>query len=233
MIINIYDNKFNINDKVSWKCTIGSKNNEAIATINDYTKNNELIFKCDYYTEYREQLYFSMTSQKSRQLKQGLAFSEKQNAYFILTENDECVGKIIFKNSKIKGHLLLSYPYNVFYYKNRIYEFWEIGFGNEGYYFVVYENNKIIGIIEYCRPSSNDVPRYIIYLLEERLELLHLIPYWYIKSDYSRCDGNRHSNVRPASIWTPYKEIRDKFDPRFIEYVKSLENDRQSENDLC
>lgn len=184
---------------------------EKVCVLYDKIQGNELMFEHNYSSGLIEKTYFSLFSSLSKELKKGMSFSQKISSYFILDVNNNCIGKITHKIYKLKNHKLTNFTTIIFQYKNVEYEIFKVGFRQEGQYYIVYENDINVAII--------DILHYRVYSIDDRYELLHIIMYHYLNEVY----GKVEPPSTYATLWTPYQEIRDKFNPEFIKQVKMAE----------
>lgn len=197
---------------------VSDRGEEKICVMKDMIEGNEQIFEHHYVDGNVEKTYFSLTSELSKQLRKGLTLFQGANAHFVLDENNQCIGRVFLKSNKLKKHLILTYNSEIFQYKNNEYESCEIGFRRDGQYYVVYENGVNIAVIENVYYLSSNLC-YKIYSTKEAPELLHLAATYFLDRIYS---PRKHpSDV--GSLWTPYKEIREKFNPEFINTVKMMD----------
>lgn len=197
---------------------VSDRGEEKICVMKDMIEGNEQIFEHHYSDGRIEKTYFSLLSPLSRQLRKGLTLFQSPAAHFVLDENNQCIGRVFLKSNKLKEHKRLTYNSEIFQYKNNEYESCEIGFRRDGQYYVIYENGVNIAIIENVYYYSSNLS-YKIYSTKEAPELLHLVATYFLDRIYSP----RRVPSDVGSLWTPYKEIRDLYNPNFIPYVKLLE----------
>lgn len=222
MIINVYkglDKDTKEFKGHTFSCyRVSDRGEEKICVMKDMIEDNEQIFEHHYSDGSVEKTYFSLTSSLSRQLRKGLTWFQAPNAHFVLDENNQCIGRMFLKDNKLKTHKMLTYYSEIFQYKDKEYESCEIGFRFAGQYYVIFENGVNVAVIENVIYKPTNLC-YKIYSTKEAPELLHLIAMYFLDKVYS---PRKHpSDV--GSLWTPYKEIRELYDPNFIPYVKSLE----------
>ena len=231
MIIKIYagndrnqykDSLIRTNEVSGFVCyRLSDRGEEYLCSVKNCIEDNEQILEVTHLDGSVEKDYFSLLSPLSRQLRKGLTLFQSPAAHFVLDENNQCIGRVFLKSNKLKEHKRLTYNSEIFQYKNNEYESCEIGFRRDGQYYVIYENGVNIAIIENVYYYSSNLS-YKIYSTKEAPELLHLVATYFLDRIYSP----RRVPSDVGSLLTPYKEIRELYNPNFIPYVKSLDGVR-------
>ena len=195
---------------------------EKICVLTDCIERNEQIIRYNF-ADRTETLYFSLTSQKGKELQKGINVLQRPTTYFILDNTDAQIGKIYIKSNKLKNHLLITYYSIIFEYCDNKYEVWEIGFGSEGQYYVIYDDNdELIAVMEHIDAKNYGDAVYRLYTTkDDAIELIFLASYWYLNKDY--CYICQDHETSPFAMITPYKEIKSKYDPDFIMLIKAMD----------
>lgn len=247
MIIKVYagndrnqykDSLIRTNEVSGFVCyRLSDRGEEYLCSVKDCIEGNEQILEVTHLDGSIEKDYFSLLSKFSKDLKKTLSWDHRYqvpNAHFVLNGNNGCVGRWFMKVNKLKNHKLLTYTSEIFQYKNREYEACEIGLQEKGIYYVIFENGKNVAIIDITYHKKGGIA-FTIYSLEDRPELIHLAMIYYLDRIYSSlregCGDPDHPggfrSIRDlGTLLTPYKEIRELYNPNFIPYVKSLDGVR-------
>lgn len=216
---------------------LSNRGEECFCSVKNCIEGNEQVLEVKYPDGHIEKDYCSLLSKFSKDLKKKLSWDHRYqvpNAHFVLNGNNGCVGRWFMKVNKLKNHKLLTYTSEIFQYKNREYEACEVGLQEKGIYYVIFENGKNVAIIDITYHKKGGIA-FTIYSLEDRPELIHLAMIYYLDRIYSSlregCGDPDHPggfrSIRDlGTLLTPYKEIRELYNPNFIPYVKSLDGIR-------
>lgn len=202
---------------IAYKTINGKK--EYLCTVFDRIEGNEQIMLYDF-GNYNEKLYFSILSPKGKRLLENTKPIQRLSTYFVLDDNDNCIGEINYEPYKLQKHIILNYHIIIFKYREKKYDIFEIGFGNkDGQYFCVYKDNQLIAVFQNNYPNEYGKALYTIYSQDnDAIELSFLAAYWFLKREY------RYNAEQGSSRYiTMYKEIKDKYDPEFINRIKQID----------
>jgi len=178
------------------------------------------------YGDKNEKLYFSLNSPRRKDLRDKLSLTQRLGTFFILGKNDEYIGRIYREVYKPKGHKLLSYHLIKFEYGDKIYDVFEVGFGNkDGQYLCVYRENSLVAVAQKNFPKDYGQSVYTIYSSDDTAdELGYLSAYWHFSDLHSATDFSG-SDISRSTMLTPFKEIMEKYDDSFISRVKEKDEE--------
>lgn len=140
----------------------------------------------------------------------------KFNLYNIYNEYEKNIGEVCRKSAKGKH---TYYYYYECKYNNKVYTFYDVGFGNDGRYICIYFDNTQVSLIEKDLIVHNNNDTYKLYIISEEHAFVT-----YIMSLYYDCIvhgnyGKKSYKSKSKSILKTIKpELKDRFDPDFKNY---------------
>lgn len=103
--------------------------------------------------------------------------------------------------------------------QDRTYRAYEVGFGQKGVYYCIYENNQLMAIISKVTHTKHFESYYTIYAENIPIEWLALLNFYW--------DMTRYYPTQSSEEWhtlnTWQKELKNKFDPTFIPKIIARE----------
>ena len=173
------------------------------------------------YLEYPDQedqhLYYNPDD-----LRFGDSLLEKHS--FKLFMKGQLQGKIMTQNKRMKG-FLQSYAYTFLTIGGTTYYLYEVGFGKKGLYLCIYEEEKLIAIVDKELTVRNFQDEYMVYSSSHQYSsvIVPLVLYYDMRS-YADLMDVKLSSVKHDRVNTIQKELISEFDPEFIPRIKEMDN---------
>lgn len=169
---------------------------------------------------------------KTSDNNEKVSLREKLKRAFTFVITDK-IGKQIgtiageMKNAKKFGIFGIGYPYQEINTTDKKYTAYEIGLGRTGeHYWTMYENDKIVGMIQKVPITINTYDMYDIYCEDEKIAFwLFLLSLEIDVASYENFHdqmGAMKTKESYNSIFMP-KELKDKYDPTYIPRIKKLD----------
>ena len=144
----------------------------------------------------------------------------------VITRNGVQIGLIsqdIFITKKVL-FLPIGYEYYKMSFENESFQIFESGLGAGKHFFTIYKNDSIVAVIHKDDKVINHLNTYTAYCEKNEGVLMMLIFAMFLEST-AFCDrtGGIGNTVVDSPYYSTQKELRERYDPTFIERVKKLD----------
>lgn len=191
------------------------------------TIDNRISIKCSisymkskYTTLFSPQEALSKGAGLREAMKYRIFVGDKEIGYF--------VGDVKQTGKKVLGLFAKGYEFYRIHYSGLDYSCYEIGLGNQGHYFCLYDSNdSLIAVIQHDIDVTNRKDDYICYVDGEKYSVLVAI--FAIYSDFARnpdIEIMGYSKEHKA-VYSTDKELLAKYDPNFIPRIISRDGSEQ------
>ncbi len=210
MIVDIVQTKTNFN--MEWKAN--SQGQEIAVGVAPFVKGKFQV-QVNYQDGQQMDLYYNpLDTTWGTKLSDRLSFK--------VIKNDAVVGKIV--GATRKTGFLKAYAYYDFTFKDKQYYGYEVGFGSKGLYLCIYEDDKLIAIVDKALRVVNFKDTYKAYIENEAdFNAVMLFVIYYDSTSYGDVMEIAVLSVKEKRVNTIQKELIAKYDSEFIAKVKALE----------
>lgn len=141
------------------------------------------------------------------------AIKKGENICGYINHKLEVTKKILF--------LPIGYEYDEIEYNGRIFTIYESGLGANQHFFSLYENNCVVAVIHKDDRVINYLNTYTLYA-ENSVNMDMALIYAMFLESTAFCDRTAGLGYSDVNIphYSAQKELRDKYDPSFIQRVK-------------
>ncbi|KRM22319.1 hypothetical protein [Latilactobacillus graminis] len=142
--------------------------------------------------------------------KKGHSKSENFN---ILDNSGELVGTLRSRMS----FPIFGYMYYEFIFSGTLYTIYKVGMGKQGLKFIVYIDDKQVGLMEKELVERNGRSEYEFFMVDKKAEVVSFLFLVYYDASYN-VQGEVLSNTKEVTYeFTIHKELRNKYNPKFKE----------------
>ncbi|WP_208423190.1 hypothetical protein [Latilactobacillus fragifolii] len=148
------------------------------------------------------------------------ARNSKSENFNILDKSGELVGTL----SSRMSFPIFGYMYYEFVFSDTLYTIYKVGMGKQGLKFVVYIDDKQVGLMEKKLVEKDGRSEYEFFMMDRKSEAVSFLFLVYYDASYNVQDEVLLNTKEVTYEFTIHKGLRNKYNPRFKEQHNGKKN---------